>query len=61
MTFHEFISCRSIVMAPDLKTRPRTDGRDDNSAPALVNRPCFVESFTSRLRSIGGNIERFSI
>ena len=26
MTFHEFIFTSSIVMAPDLKNRPRTDG-----------------------------------
>ena len=46
MKFHEFIFTSSIVIAPDLKTRPRTDGRGDDSARAVVNRPSFVESFT---------------
>ena len=46
MKFHEFIASNSIVMAPDLKTRPRTDGRSDDSARAVVNRSSFIESFT---------------
>ena len=49
MEFHEFISSSSIVMAPHLKTRPRTDGWGDESALAVVNLPSFVESFTLQL------------
>ena len=43
MKFHEFIITSSIVMAPDLNTQPKTDGRGDDSARAVVNRPSFVE------------------
>ena len=53
MKFHEFISSSSIVMAPDLKTRPRTNGRGDDSARAVVNRPSSVESFTLQLSRKG--------
>ena len=53
MKFYEFISSSSIVMAPDLKTRPRTDGRGDDSARTVVNRPSFVESFTLQLSRKG--------
>ena len=53
MKFHEFISSCSIVMAPDLKTRPRTHGRGDDSARAVVNRPPFIESFTLQLSRKG--------
>ena len=42
MKFHEFISSSFIVMAPDLKTRTRTDGWGDDSARAVVNRPSFA-------------------
>ena len=45
---YEFISPSSKVMAPDLKTQPRTDGLGDDSARAVDNRPSFVESFTKR-------------
>ena len=40
-------------MVPDLKTRPRTDGRDDDSACAVVNRPSYVESLTLQLSRKG--------
>ena len=53
MKFHEFISSSSIVKVPDLKTRPRTDGRSDDNARAVVNRPPFVESFTLQLSRKG--------
>ena len=53
MKFHDFILSNSIVMAPDLKTRPRPDGRGDDSARAVVNRPSFVESFTLQLSRKG--------
>ena len=53
MKFHDFISFSSIVMAPDLKIRPRTDGRGDDSARAVVSRPSFVESFTLQLSRKG--------
>ena len=53
MKFHEFISSSSIVMVPDLKTRPRTEGRGDDSARAVVKRPSFVESFTLQLSEKG--------
>ena len=53
MKFHDFISSSSIVMAPDLKTRPRTDGRGNDSARAVVNRLSFVESFTLKLSRKG--------
>ena len=36
-------------MAPDLKTRPRTDGRGDDNARAIGNRQSFAESFTLQL------------
>ena len=49
MKFHEFIFSSSIVMAPDLKTRPRIDGRDDDNDYAVVNRPSLVESSTLQL------------
>ena len=49
MKFHDFVSSSSIVMTPDLKTRPMTDGQDDDSARTVVNRPFFVESFTLQL------------
>ena len=49
MKFHEFISSSSIIMDPDLKTRPRTDRRGDDSARVVVNRLFFVESFTLQL------------
>ena len=49
MKFYDFISSSSIVMVPDLKTRPRTDERGDDSARAVVNRPSIVESFTLQL------------
>ena len=42
--FCEFMSS-SIVMALDLKTRPRTDRRGDDSARAVVNRQSFNELF----------------
>ena len=46
MTFHDFISFSSIVMTPDLKTRPRTDGgRGDDSARDVFNRLFFVATF----------------
>ena len=54
MKFHDFISFSySIVTAPDFKTRPRTDGLDDDSARTVVNRPSFVESFTLQLSRKG--------
>ena len=53
MTFHEFISSSSIVTAPDLNTRPRTDGRGDDSAGAVFSRPYFVESFALQLSRKG--------
>ena len=51
--FHAFMSSSSIVMAADLKTRPTTDGRGDDSARAVVNRPFFVELFTLQLSKKG--------
>ena len=53
MKFHAFMSSNSIVMAPDLKTRPRTDGRGGDSSPAVINLPSFVESFTLQLSRKG--------
>ena len=53
MKFHDFISSSSIAMAQDLKTRPRTDGRGDDSARAVVNRTSFVESLTLQLSRKG--------
>ena len=53
MTFHEIISSSSIVMTPDIKTRPRTDGLGNDSARTLVGRPSFVESFTLKLSRRG--------
>ena len=40
-------------MAPDFKTRPRTDGRGDDSARAVVNQPPFDECFTLQLSRKG--------
>ena len=40
-------------MAQDLKSRPRTIGRGDDSARAVVNRTSFVESFTLQLSRKG--------
>ena len=53
MKFHDIISSSSVVMAPDLKTRPRTEGRGDDSAGAEYNRPSFIESFTLQLSRKG--------
>ena len=50
MKCHDFISSTSIVMAPDLKTRPRTDGRGGDRARAVVNRPSFSASVTLQLQ-----------
>ena len=53
MKCHDFISSTSIVMAPDLKTRPRTDGRGGERARAVVNRPSFIASVTLQLSRKG--------
>ena len=53
MKFHVFISSSSLVMAPGLKTRPRTDGLGDDSARAVLNRTAFVESFTLQVSRKG--------
>ena len=53
MEFHTFISISSIVMAPDLKTRSRTDGRGNDSARAVVDRPFFVDPFSLKLSTAG--------
>ena len=47
------MSSSSVVMAQDLKSRPKTHGRDDDSARAVVNRTSFVESFTLQLSRKG--------
>ena len=53
MKFHEFISSIFIIMFPDLKTRPRTEGRGDDCSRGVVNRPSFVDSFTLQLSRKG--------
>ena len=53
MKFHEFITPSFIVLVPDLKIRSKTDGRGDDSARAVVNRPYFVELFTLQLSRKG--------
>ena len=58
MTFHEFIFTSSIVMAPDLKIRPKTDGRGMTVHPSLNHLRYTVQLSKKRApwRLFSGNV-----